>query len=158
MPRSSAESGAHRGAQTVAGAGLLAHAGLLPFVILSAWLYAIPPQHPWHDATILLLVGYAAIVLSFLGGLRWGLAVARPDRASRRDLWLGIVPALVGWGALATPVPYAFGLLAVAFAAQGAWDSLSAQDGPMPAWFGRLRTRLTVVVVAMLVLALAATA
>ena len=40
-------------------------------------------------------------------------------------LILGIVPPLVGWIAIVVPAPLNFVLLAVAFAAQGAWDSLT---------------------------------
>ena len=55
------------------------------------------------------------------------------------------------------PVPLAFVLLAVAFAAQGAWDSLTLTAAAAPDWFRRLRIQMTVLVVAALVVAFVAT-
>ena len=51
------------------------------------------------------------------------------------------------------PAPLAFVLLAVAFAAQGAWDSLTLTPDAAPAWFRRIRIRMTILVVAALVVA-----
>ena len=42
--------------------------------------------------------------LSFLGGVRWGLAHARPQRQPARSC-LAVVPPLVGWAAIAVPAP-----------------------------------------------------
>lgn len=136
---------------------LLSYLGALLFLVLAVWLYAIAQDHPWRDGTILLLRTYAALMLSFLGGVRWGIAVGA-GRAARGELALDAVPALLGWIALVVPIPYAFGLLAVAFAAQGAWDALSSHAGSIPGWFASLRVRLTMAATAAMVLALVATA
>lgn len=138
-------------------ARLLGHIGLVPFVVLSLWLCGIADDHPWHTITIALLVAYSAIALSFLGGIRWGVAMQVRDNGARA-LVASLVPALVGWLAPFVLQPYCFAILAVAYAAQGAWDSLSAGNGTLPDWYGRMRVRLTVVVVATLVLAFVATA
>jgi hypothetical protein len=139
-------------------ATLLGVAGLAPFAVLSLWLAGIPADHVWRGTTILLLAGYAAVVLSFLGGTRWGLAVAGHGDDLRRDIAVSVAPPLLGWVALMLPPHYAFVLLAVAFAAQGAWDALAGQNGLLPHWFVRLRMQLTVVVVLAMVIAFAATA
>ncbi|MCO5082558.1 MAG: DUF3429 domain-containing protein [Rhizobiaceae bacterium] len=136
---------------------LLGYAGLVPFVVLSLWLYGIAEDHPWHTITIALLVAYSAIVLSFLGGIRWGIAMQTREGGARA-LAPSLVPALVGWLAPFVLQPYCFAILAVAYAAQGAWDSLSAGNGALPEWYGRMRVRLTIVAVATLVLAFVATA
>ena len=130
---------------------ILVLAGFIPFAALALWLYGIAPDHPWRQGTIILLTGYGAVVLSFLGGIRWGLALRRHD--GEADLILGIVPPLVGWIAIVVPAPLNFVLLAVAFAAQGAWDSLTLTSG----WFRRIRIRMTLLVVAALVVAFVAT-
>jgi hypothetical protein len=132
--------------------------GLTPFIVLSLWLYGIPPDHPWRSGTILLLLVYSAVVLSFLGGVRWGAALTA-DGADKRpgELWLALPPALVGWIAVVVPVPLSFAILAVAFAALGAWDALAAHRNRLPRWYGRLRMVLTVGAVAMLLLAFAST-
>ncbi len=69
-----------------------------------------------------------------------------------------MAPPLIGWIAVVTPVPYAFALFAVAFAAHGAWDTLAEHQGKAPRWYAKLRTILTVVVVASMLVAMAATA
>lgn len=131
----------------------LALAGFLPFLALTLWLAGIDDGHPWREATILLLKGYGAVILSFLGGIRWGLATARDDGRTVRDLVLSTLPSLAGWAALALPDAHAFALLAVAFAAQGAWDQFAVHAGQAPAWFGRLRMRLSLLVVVAMVAA-----
>lgn len=83
-------------------AGLLGNLGLLPFfgLAVATWL-------PLGDAaarTVLLaLVGYAAVILSFLGAVHWGLALLSPqlDKASLWNaLGWGVTPSLLGWMAL----------------------------------------------------------
>lgn len=136
----------------------LALAGYLPFAVLAVWLFTIAPDHPWRADTIFLLKTYGASILSFLGGIRFGLAVAadRPERG--RELALSVTPALAAWAALWFGEPQSFALLAVAFAAHGAWDSFAAHRGHAPDWFGRMRIKLTVLVVVAMVVALLATA
>jgi hypothetical protein len=136
----------------------LGYAGLVPLAILTVWLAAIPADHVWRDITIRLLVAYAAIVLTFLGGTRWGAALGAGHPRTARDISLAVLPALLGWAVLFIPPAYAFVLLAVAFAAQGAWDALSGQAGTLPAWFARLRAQLTAVAVIAMIVAFAATA
>jgi hypothetical protein len=135
----------------------LAYAGVIPFIVLALWLYGIAPDHPWRQATIALLTGYAVVTLSFLGGIRWGMAVLGRQAERQRDIVLSCVPPLIGWMALATPTPLVFVFLAVAYAAQGAWDALTLAPGSAPDWFRRVRIQLTVLAVAALILAFIAT-
>jgi hypothetical protein len=135
----------------------LAFAGFLPLALLALWLFGIARDHPWRPGTIFLLTSYATLALSFLGGIRWGVALVGRQPERQRDLILGSVPPLVGWMALMTPPPLVFVFLAVAFAAQGAWDSLTLPPGAAPEWFRRTRIQLTVLAVAALVLAFIAT-
>ena len=135
----------------------LALLGFAPFVVMALWLYGIAPDHPWRQSTVTLLTGYAAVVLSFLGGIRWGLALLGKSEERQGHMILSIVPPLIGWMALATPAPLVFVFLAVAFAAQGAWDSLTLPPGAAPAWFRHARFQLTILAVAALILAFVAT-
>lgn len=136
----------------------LGYAGLVPLAILTIWLAGIPVDHVWRGMTIRLLVAYAAVVLVFLGGTRWGAALVAGHPRSARDIALAVLPALLGWVVPFIPPAYAFVLLAVAFAAQGAWDALAGQAGALPAWFARLRAQLTAVAVIAMIVAFAATA
>lgn len=135
----------------------LGYAGLAPFVILSLWLLGISPDHEWRDGTVFLLVIYGAVILSFLGGVRWGMALSDDVDQAPADFAAAIVPALVGWLAAAMPTPYCFAVLAVAFAAHGAWDTLAVHQMKAPDWYGRMRTILTAAVVATMVIAFVAT-
>lgn len=136
----------------------LGYAGLIPAVVLSLWLLGIPDDHPWRVRTITLLTGYAAVVLSYLGGIRWGLALSEPRDDTGTLFSLSVLPALGGWAALFIPAPYSFVLLAVAFAAHGAWDTLSAERSGIPDWFARLRMQLTAGIVLTMIIAFAGTA
>ncbi len=136
---------------------ILGLAGLFPFVLLAVWLASIAPGHIWYGGTILLLRAYAAIVLSFLGGISWGTAMARPAGDGGGALVLAVLPPIIAWLSFVAAVPYVFAVLAVAFAAQGASDAFAVHAGRAPAWFGRLRIMLTLVVVGTLIVAFAAT-
>ncbi len=124
--------------------------GLVPFLAgaLAPWLL---PAEGLPEAD-LALVGYGAVILSFLGGVHWGLA-APAGRALQ--LGLSVVPSLVGWLALLVASLHAVGpglwLLAAAFAALLPGDLLAAGRGLAPGWYPRLRVPLTVIVVACLV-------
>ena len=143
--------------RAAATARLLGYAGLAPFIALSLWLYGIASDHEWRAGTILLLLVYGAVILSFLGGVRWGVALARHGEDAGFDFSLAMVPPLMGWIAVFIPVPYAFAVLAVAFAAQGAWDTLAVHTGKAPEWYGELRTILTAIVVLTMIVAFIAT-
>jgi hypothetical protein len=81
----------------------LAYAGLLPFVFGAALLWLVRPDaHPYVAAA---LSGYAAVIISFLGGIHWGFGFAQPRPAASLFAW-GVVPSLVAWVAVVLP-PYA---------------------------------------------------
>ena len=139
-------------------ARLLALLGFVPFAVMSLWLFGIAQDHPWGPVTILLLKSYSLVILSFLGGIRWGLGMKTTSGEGRRDLVASCAPPLAGWAGFFIPVPYAFALFAVAFAAQGAWDAFAVHHDRAPRWFGPTRLLLTVLVVSALILSFAATA
>ncbi|MHB8920978.1 MAG: DUF3429 domain-containing protein [Halothiobacillus sp.] len=75
-------------------------AGLLPFIGLTAATWFGPAE--WHAALIHALAVYAALIISFLGGVHWGVALSQPERARKPMLW-GVVPAMLAWGAVLLP-------------------------------------------------------
>ncbi|WP_413661071.1 DUF3429 domain-containing protein [Maricaulis sp. D1M11] len=90
---------------------------------------------------------YAALILSFLGGVRWGQAVALPGPRLNRTLFLsvggcliGLLAAFIHW--LGYPM-MAWALLALALLGHARWDRDAVKRGDLPDWFGRLRTTLT---------------
>jgi hypothetical protein len=123
--------------------------GLLPFiagVVLVAGLDAKWALDP--------LRFYATVILSFLGGVHWGLAI---DDLSGRAAWtrLGgsVLPALVAWLALSIAPAPGLLLLAATFVLLLLADVLAARKRIAPRWYPRLRVPLTAIVVACLVTA-----
>ncbi len=81
----------------------LGHAGLLPFVLGAALVWLVRPDaHPYVTAA---LSAYAAVIVSFLGGIHWGFAMRQADAPATLAGW-GVVPSLVAWVAVVMP-PYA---------------------------------------------------
>jgi hypothetical protein len=126
-------------------AWFLAGAGYAPFLLLALGLVFFGSSSAWHAALGDAFRTYSAIILSFLGGIRWGMALS-PAKADARDIALSVLPSLAGWFALLLPPQASVALLLLCFCAQGAWDSISVHAGKGPPWFGNLRITLTLLV------------
>lgn len=127
---------------------LLGYGGLLPFgaLVLLLWLDRSRSASLWWPA----LLAYGAVILSFVGALHWGFAIALPGpgAAQRQRLYgWSVVPALVAWPALLWGAPGASVLLVAGLVAHWVQDrQLVARTGAaLPAWYLPLRTRLTLV-------------
>jgi len=125
-------------------------AGLIPFVVLSA-LTLVGPDG-WRDWVSMGLIAYGAVILSFLGGITWGLAVTRNKHHDPLFL-ASMAPFFAAWLALLMPRLPGLLLLMVAFIGALANDWLARRDGLAPDWFFTLRLVLTAVVVACLAVA-----
>ena len=135
----------------------LGYAGLIPFVAIAAGLWLGPQE--WRAALHAALLGYAAVILSFMGAVHWGLAMAGDGQGAQRRLALSVLPALLGWLALLLPAGLGYAALLLGFAALCLLDVLAGRHGLVPSWYPPLRVRLTAgVVLSLLVggLALAA--
>lgn len=92
---------------------------------------------------------YAAVLLSFLGGVRCGIEIMRaPNNPNALRLLYSALPGLAGWllavfVVFVTPALGASAAFAGLFAMQGAWDYRSARDAAAPAWYPLLRQVLT---------------
>ena len=78
----------------------LGYGGLLPFVggAMLVWLV----REDAHPYVALALSAYAAVIVSFLGAIHWGLAMRLAQPPARLLVW-GVVPALVAWLAVMMP-------------------------------------------------------
>ncbi len=122
---------------------LLGLAGLLPFWGLALGL-SVTPVAGWTTAQFALaLATYGAVIVSFLGGIRWGLATASARQASAGQYGLAVLPSLAAWGALALPVVPRLALLGIVALALGPLDTPLVTAGLAPAWYGRLRLMLS---------------
>ncbi len=112
--------------------------GLLPFLLPLIGLWQ-PDMAPVLGSIALL---YAALILSFLGGARWGMAIV-PATPAAITISLAMLPTLAALGVLILFHGLVFWqLLAMAglLIVQLAWDLLGAS---LPGWYPRLRILLT---------------
>ena len=126
--------------------------GALPFIGLAGaapFLDSAPRLFVVHA-----LVAYGAVILSFLGGIHWGLAIASQSNADhpelRTRLILSVVTSLAAWVALLFPEKTGLLTLAAAIAAMLWVDIRATRAGHAPQWYPKLRIPLTCVVVAAL--------
>lgn len=99
--------------------------------------------------TGLLQVGYGATILSFLGGVHWGLAMTNVGgalgtrMAGQRYVW-SVLPCLMAWPTVAMPIQQAAAtqaaLLGVVYLVDKGW----AKKGLLPGWYMNMRLPLTV--------------
>lgn len=111
-------------------------AGLIPFVGCAALVFLTPDgAGVWVEP----LAAYGAIILSFLGGARWGRAMASPELDSLQ-LVLSNLPAVAAWLTFLPTVPDEFQLLVLIFGliAMLYWDMRTA-----PVWYRNLRLMAT---------------
>jgi hypothetical protein len=92
-----------------------------------------------------------------MGGVHWGLAM-QPAMGNGKvaTAWhyvFSVIPALIGWAALAHETSSGLVLLAAAFLALLVVDVAWASGRKAPAWYGKLRQQLTFAVLLFLGLA-----
>ena len=132
---------------------ILGYLGLLPFIIPTFFLFSDPHHFmTWRS----LLVSYAAIILSFLGGLYWAFAMVIKDvTIKKRNAMLvwSVIPSLLAWVALLLSQQYAFIALATFFVTAFFVDNQFSRVTNLPAWYMPLRMKLTLVVTSCLMAA-----
>jgi hypothetical protein len=100
---------------------------------------------------------YAAVILSFLGGIQWGLGVSIAETAplSAQTLFgLSIVPSLLAWAMLFVPQANAQVMVAISlFGFVWMVDAMLFLQKLIPQWFFRLRCIITAIVVTCLIFA-----
>jgi len=114
----------------------LALAGLIPFVGCAVMVVAgAGDREVWLGP----LIAYAAVILSFLGGARWGRALAEPV-PDASTLILSNLPAVAAWLTFLPQVPDTLqvGVLIAGLVAMLIWDWQSA-----PGWYRALRLTAT---------------
>ena len=131
----------------------LSFAGALPVVVAALLAFAGPPS---SAAAVASLLVYSAIVLSFMGGVQWGLTMASGQLSLAR-LGISVLPALAAWAAALLGGGLGLLLMAAGFVGILAYDLLTVREGRAPAWYPALRWPLTFVVITCLVLTAIAT-
>ena len=133
-------------------ARLLGLAGLVPF-----WACAIAVvfgDDELASSALYAQVAYGALILTFLGGVHWGIALRSGTAPSWGRLGWGVTPSLVGWAALLMPPAQGLGLLAAGLAIALAVDLETLKEPTAPGWYAKLRRFLTTGALASLLVAL----
>ncbi|MBY0423182.1 MAG: DUF3429 domain-containing protein [Parvularculaceae bacterium] len=137
-------------------AALVAYLGAAP--LLAAALALVVDREAYGHVATRFLVVYGAALLIFFGGVRWGVAVMKPEGPSLRAL-AGAVAPFAAAMPLALPGPIDLKLAAImAFMAALLVDDLNAtrRGSGAPAWYLAVRVPLTVLIEVSFLVALAA--
>ncbi len=141
-------------------ATILSYAGTIPFVVCAAILLfgtamGLGGLRQFAGQAI---TTYAAVIVSFLGGIQWGVALAtyehQPQTAKSLFL-LSVVPSLLAWAMLFLPNGSSRVIVAI-FLVGFVWviDALLHLQQVLPTWFFRLRSIVSAVVIASLIAAM----
>lgn len=123
----------------------LGYAGLVPFVGLSLLLWLVSAD--LHPFVALALAAYGAAIVSFLGGIHWGIGLryaATQQEGHAFHLVWGVVPSLLAWVSMLMPAYAGLPLLGLVLVACYAVDRKTWADAGLSHWLP-LRWRLTVV-------------
>ena len=125
----------------------LGYLGLIPFVAGGA--LALFGDEAASGLGLRAVIAYGAVIVSFVGAIHWGLALAGGAPAGRLYV-VSVLPSLVAWPALLFDARTGLVLLIVAFVGIWLHERVSLWTTLFPAWFARLRTQLTSVAVIVL--------
>ena len=133
-------------------AWLLAITGTLIFGVMTAFLFTTETHV--RIPAIAAIVTFAAVVISYLGGIEFGLALHEEgsnERTRALAISMSALPSLASWGVFWLPSPQqqigvAIGLFLMVWVA----DLYLARRGLIPSWFVDLRTAVTVIACAIL--------
>lgn len=123
-------------------------AGLIPFLALAGASWLAPAA--WQVVIIPAFLTYSAVILSFLGGVQWGVAMSLESQDSagfQARLVLSMAPSLIAWPALLLHPVIGAWVLIIGFLLIRLYECGEASRELLPGWYQSLRTLLTVVVV-----------
>jgi len=118
-------------------------AGVLPFAGLAVGMAVLASRGDVilvSTASVWLVI-YSAVILSFLGGVRWGAEISSPARLRFGVLVVSVLGTLVGWAGVM--ITFRFGWqeyvltgFAACFALHFVWDRTSDR---LPQWYRKFR-------------------
>lgn len=131
--------------------GIAALLGLLPF--LAGLFFTIFPGLLPIDAVIYerAMLGYGAAILSFLGGVRWGIRLGG-GAGSELTYVAGILGSILGFITVLMPMEIGLTMLIIGFGFYGAWDIWAGFQGTLPRSYAHMRSVMTALVCAVLAL------
>ncbi len=149
-------------------ATILAYSGLAPFFALFLVVWLTPSLIDIEPGTQFLYWGlmYGAILLSFMGGIHWGIALMMTKDHGEVSPILerfsgSLLPAIIGWiaiipgallGTVSIPPFWRFAMMLFAFLYLLIADQRSVRNRVLPQWYGRLREKITFFLIMLLLL------
>ncbi len=121
--------------------------GLLPFIFALIVTFnpsLLPVEQAIFERAV---IGFGVLILSFLGGVRWGLRL-QGGAGSDLTFIVGMLGSAAGFFILLMPYNFGLIILTIGFALQGAWDVWSSG---VPEFYARLRASMTWLVCLLLV-------
>nr|CAH0106039.1 unnamed protein product [Daphnia galeata] len=117
--------------------------GLIPFTSIPVYMLSSGVYIPEMAFTSM---AYSAVILSFIGGVRWGSAVSNPEIMSPnwKNFTSSIAPSVVGWMSLLVSNPVGSILSITGFSLCLLQDITSSQ---FPSWYKSLRILLSTVAI-----------
>ena len=132
---------------------ILGLAGIFPFFVFGLLAATLGAEIVTPKQADALLIGYGAIILSFVAGIRWGLALTAHNESDQAvQMTVSVVPSLIAWTACFMPFAYGLPVLAFTHAAVAVWDIRAMHNGRGPVWYAKLRMILASLAVGILVI------
>ncbi|MCU0976115.1 MAG: DUF3429 domain-containing protein [Steroidobacteraceae bacterium] len=144
-----------REAQLPPGMQALGFGGLIPFIAAMLAVVLLPDAEA-RELARRILVGYGAVILSFLGGVHWGLVLRDRPADGFRPLVMGVLPSLAGLATLLLPFDQAVAVQVACFGGFWLYEHRVLGPAVLPSGYLALRRWLTLIVCAALALALMA--
>lgn len=129
--------------------------GIVPFVYFG--LNAVGPDATAAPRMLVGLIDYAALILTFAGGVHWGMALSPMVSRAEQRLATGTVPLVIAWLALilvqlaAMPLP-ALAVLCIGYLVAILVEHRLSRQWLMPRGYVWLRWGITLVGLVMMVL------
>ncbi len=121
---------------------ILGYGGLVPFIFFTVCIWIVSPDLQPYVA--LALTGYASSIISFLGGIHWGIGFKQDIEHRQFHFIWGVIPSLAAWIFVIMPAYAALPLQAVMLIICYLVDRKTWPLVEMQEWL-RLRLILTVV-------------
>ena len=126
---------------------LLGIFGLAPFAASTVGIVYFPSS---LDQLLYVQSIYGCSILSFLGAVHWGIAMADPTSRSKRYL-ISILPSLLGFSSCLIPhAPVSLIIQGIGFLGLYGYERKLYASQKIPQWYFRLRFGLTAGVIASL--------
>lgn len=115
--------------------------GIIPFAASAGAMVVWRNDIALMITAALWLLIYGAVILSFLGGVRWGVEIAKRERPRYVELIPSVLGALVGWALVLTAFrfgvqPWGIAAMAGALTLHYVYDLMS---GELPRWYRQMR-------------------